>query len=210
MNSFAKGVMMNSKMRLSLLACALGAASIATAQTSNDASPPNDVIRSPGSVATPTMPVVVSPPRDDVGLGTAAANGNSRRALPLVRSIGSDTNASDETLSGDTLIDRAATGGVAPNSGGKASIVDSGTRASDNAGADTAPGTDASGAGANSGTGDTTGEAGGTMGNQYNKQNNELNQDENNQPGNSTTAPVTRPDITRTDAGALGASSGSK
>ncbi|HXL83247.1 MAG TPA: hypothetical protein VN989_03875 [Casimicrobiaceae bacterium] len=207
-NSFAKGVIMNSKMRLSLLACALGAASIATAQTSNDASSPKDVIRSPGSVATPIMPVVVSPPPDDTGVGTAAENGNSRRALPLVRSIGSDTNASDETLSGDTMIDGAATGAVTPNSDGKAGVVDSGTKAFDNAGAETAP--DASAVGASSGTGDTTGEAGDTMGNQNNKQNNELSKDENNQPGNSTTAPATRPDITRTDAGALGASSGGK
>ena len=124
---------MNSTMRLSLLACALGAASIATAQTSNDASPPNDVIRLPGSVTTPTMPVVVSPPRDDAGVGTAAENGNSRRALPLVRSIGSDTNMSDETLSGDTMIDGAATGAATPDLDGKAGIVDSGTKASDNA-----------------------------------------------------------------------------
>ena len=63
---------MKSKMRLSLLACALGAATIATAQTSNDASPP-------GSVATPIMPVEVSPPRNDT-VGTAAENGNSRQA----------------------------------------------------------------------------------------------------------------------------------
>jgi hypothetical protein len=203
-NSFAKGVMMNSKMRLSLLACALAAASIATAQTSNDASSPKDVIRSPGSVATPIMPVVVSPPPDDTGVGTAAENGNSRRALPLVRSIGSDTNASDETLSDDTMIDGAATGAVTPNSDRKAGVVDSGTKAFDNAGAETAPGTDASAAG------DTTGEASDTMGNQNNKQNNELSKDENNPPGNSTTAPATRPDITRTDAGAPGASSGGK
>ena len=156
---FAKGVMMNSTMRLSLLACALGAASIATAQTSNDASPPNDVIRSPGSVNTSIMPVVVSPPPDDTGVGTAAANGNSRRALPLVRSIASATNASDETLSGDTMIDGAATGAVTPNSDGKAGVIDSSTKASDTAGAETASGTDASAAGASSGTGDTTGEA---------------------------------------------------
>jgi hypothetical protein len=53
---------MKPKMRLTLLACALGAASIATAQTVADTAPPNDVIRLPGSVTTPTMPVVVSPP----------------------------------------------------------------------------------------------------------------------------------------------------
>ena len=199
---------MNSKMRLSLLACALGAASIATAQTSNDASSPKDVIRPPGSVTTPIMPVVVSPPPDDTGVGTAAENGNSRRALPLVRSIGSDTNASDETLSG-TMIDGAVTGAVTPNSDRKAGVVDSGTKAFDNAGAETAPGTDASAAGASSGTGDTTGEASDTMGNQNNKLSNELSQDESNQPGNST-VPATRPDITQTDAGAAGASSGGK
>ena len=148
---------MKSKMRLSLLACALGAATIATAQTSNDASPPNDVIRSPGSVATPIMPVEVSPPRDGT-VGTAAENGNSRRALPVVRSIGSDNNASDQALSGDTMIDGAATGAViAPNSDGKAGVVSSGTKASDSAGAETAPGSDASAAASNPGTGDASG-----------------------------------------------------
>ena len=117
---------MKSKMRLSLLACALGAATIATAQTSNDASPPNDVVRSLGSVATPIMPVEVSPPRDDT-VGTAAENGNSRQALPVVRSIGSDNNASDQAL-GDTMIDGAATGAVVtPNSGRKAGVVSSGS-----------------------------------------------------------------------------------
>jgi hypothetical protein len=201
---------MNSTMRLSLLACALGAASIATAQTSNDASSPNDVIRSPGSVATPIMPVVVSPPPGDTGVGTAAVNGNSRRALPLVRSIASDTNASDETLSGDTVIGGAATGAVTPNSDSKAGIVDSGNKASDTAGAETAPGADADASSGNSGTGDTTGEATAKMGNQVNKQTNELNQGESNQPANSKMGPATRPDVTRTDAGALGASSDGK
>jgi len=149
--------MMKSKMRLSLLACALGAATITTAQTSNDASPP-------GSVATPIMPVEVSPPRDDT-VGTAAENGNSRQALPVVRSIGSDNNASDQAL-GDTMIDGAATGAVVtPNSGRKAGVVSSGTHASDSAGAQTAPGSDARAAGASSGTGDVTGEATPKMGN---------------------------------------------
>ena len=201
---------MKSKMRLSLLACALGAATIATAQTSNDASPPNDVIRSPGSVATPIMPVEVSPPRDDT-VGTAAANGNSRQALPVVRSIGSDNNASDQALSGDTMIDGAATGAViAPNLDGKDGVVSSGTKPSDSAGAETAPGTDASATGANPGTGDATGEATPKMGNQDNKQPNELNQSESNQPGTPKMGPATRPDATRTDAGALGASSDGK
>jgi hypothetical protein len=164
---------MKSTMRLSLLACALGAASVATAQTANDASPPNDVIRSPGSVATPIMPVEVSPPREDsTGVGAAAENGNSRRALPLVRSIGSDTGLSNETISGDTVTGGAATSGVTSNSDGKA--VDSGSQASDNAGVETAPASEASAAGANSGTGDVTGEATPKMGNQDNKQTNEL------------------------------------
>jgi len=199
---------MKSKMRLSLLACALGAAAIATAQTSNDASPPNDVIRSPGSVATPIMPVEVSPSRDD-SVGTAAANGNSRQAFPVVRSIGSNNNASDQTLSGDTMIDGAATGAVVtPNPDGKAGVVRSGTRASDSAGAETAPGSDASTAGANPGTGDATGEATPKMGNQDNKQPNELNQDASNQPGTPKMGPTTRPDVTRTDAGVSGASDG--
>ncbi len=204
---------MKSKMRLSLLACALGAATIATAQTSNDASPPNDVIRSPGSVATPIMPVEVSPPRDDA-VGTAAENGNSRQALPVVRSIGSHNNASDQALSGDTMIgdtmiDGAATGAViAPNPDGKAGVVSRDTKASDSARAETAPGSDASAAGAKLGTGDATGEATPKMGNQDNKQPNELNQGENNQPGTPKMGPSTRPDVTRTDAGVSGASDG--
>ena len=200
---------MKSKMRLSLLACALGAATIATAQTSNDASPPNDVVRSLGSVATPIMPVEVSPPRDDT-VGTAAENGNSRQALPVVRSIGSDNNASDQAL-GDTMIDGAATGAVVtPNSGRKAGVVSSGTRGSDSAGAQTAPGSDARATGASSGTGDATGEATPKMGNQDNKQPNELNQGESNQPGTPKMGPTTRPDAARTSAGALGASSDGK
>jgi len=200
---------MKSKMRLSLLACALGAATIATAQTSNDASPPNDVVRSLGSVATPIMPVEVSPPRDDT-VGTAAENGNSRQALPVVRSIGSDNNASDQAL-GDTMIDGAATGAVVtPNSGRKAGVVSSGTHASDSAGAQTAPGSDARAAGASSGTGDVTGEATPKMGNQDNKQPNELNQGESNQPGTPKMGPTTRPDAARISAGALGASSDGK
>ena len=185
---------MKSKMRLSLLACALGAATIATAQTSNDASPP-------GSVATPIMPVEVSPPRNDT-VGTAAENGNSRQALPVVRSIGSDNNASDQAL-GDTMIDGAATGAVVtPNSGRKAGVVSSGTRGSDSAGAQTAPGSDARATGASSGTGDATGEATPKMGNQDNKQPNELNQGESNQPGTPKMGPTTRPDAARTGAGA--------
>ena len=201
---------MKSKMRLSLLACALGAATIATAQTSNDASPPNDVIRSPGSVATPIMPVEVSPPRDD-SVGTAAKNGNSRQALPVVRSIGSDNNASDQAISGDTMIDGAATGAVVtPNSDGKAGVVSGGTHASDSAGAETAPGSDARAAGVSSGTGDATGEATPKMGNQDNKQPYELNQGESNQPGTPKMGPTTRPDAARTSAGALGASSDGK
>ena len=200
---------MKSKMRLSLLACALGAATIATAQTSNDASPPNDVVRSLGSVATPIMPVEVSPPRDDT-VGTAAENGNSRQALPVVRSIGSDNNASDQAL-GDTMIDGAATGAVVtPNSGRKAGVVSSGTRGSDSAGAQTAPGSDARATGASSGTGDATGEATPKMGNQDNKQPNELNQGESNQPGTPKMGPTTRPDAARISAGALGASSDGK
>jgi hypothetical protein len=45
---------------------------------------------------------------------------------------------------------------------------------------------------------------------QFSKRSDDDNQDENDQPGNSTTVPATRPDITRTDAGALGASSDGK
>jgi hypothetical protein len=103
------------------------------------------------------------------------------------------------------MIDGAATGGVAPNSGAKPGLVDSGTEASANAGAERASGTDAKAAGANSGTGDTTGDAGNTMGNQYSKQSNDMNQDKN-----STPVPATRADITRTDADTLGDSSGEK
>src|SRR6266571_801395 len=95
--------MMKPKMRLTLLACALGAASITTAQT-NDVPPPNDIIRLPGAVTTPNMPVVVSPPRDDIGRGAIP----SGQAPPLVRSLGSESTLSDE----DTLADGAATGGA--------------------------------------------------------------------------------------------------
>jgi hypothetical protein len=124
------------------------------------------------------MPVAVSPPRDDIGVATAAEDGNSRRALPLVRSISSDTNASDETLSGDTMTDGAATGGITPDSDGTAGIVDSGNKASDSAGAETAPAADANAAGANLDTGGPTAEASDNMGNHYHKQNHELNQGE--------------------------------
>jgi hypothetical protein len=199
---------MKSTMSLSLLACALGAAGIATAQTANDASPPNDVIRSPGSVATPIMPVEVSPPRDRTGLGAAAENGNSRRALPLVRSIGSDTGAANETIPGDTVTDGAATSGVASHSDGNA--VDSGSQGSDNAGVEAAPASDANAPGANSGTGDVTGEATPKMGNQDNKQANQSKQDASNQLGTPKMGPATRPDVTRTDAGLPGASSDGK
>ena len=80
----------------------------------------------------------------------------------------------------------------------------------DSAGAETAPGSDASAASANSGTGDATREATPKMGSQDNKQPNDMNQDESNQPGNSKMAPARTPDITRTDAGTLGASSDGK
>ncbi|TMG96919.1 MAG: hypothetical protein E6H73_00995 [Betaproteobacteria bacterium] len=107
------------------------------------------------------------------------------------------------------MIDGAATGAVVtPNPDGKAGVVRSGTRASDSAGAETAPGSDASTAGANPGTGDATGEATPKMGNQDNKQPNELNQDASNQPGTPKMGPTTRPDVTRTDAGVSGASDG--
>ena len=179
---------MKPKMRLTLLACALGAASIATAQT-KDIPPPNDVIRLPGSVTTPTMPVVVSPLRDDIGRG---ASGTSGQARPLVRSLGSESNVSGD----DTLIDGAATGGVdttkavAPT--GRAGIFDSGDKPSNNAG--TAAGTDTrADSGTNSGAGDTSNMTG-----------------RNNQPGSSTTVPAGRPGIPQTNApaNAPGASSG--
>lgn len=105
---------MNPKIELTLLACALGAASVATAQTSNDIPPPNDIIRLPGNVTTPNMPVVVSPPRDDFGRGTATGspNGASRQALPVVRSLGSNSTQSNDAMSNDTLSDGVATGGA--------------------------------------------------------------------------------------------------
>jgi hypothetical protein len=137
--------MLKPKMRLTLLACALGAASIASAQTAKDIPPPNDVIRLPGSVTTPTMPVVVSP-RDGL-------------APPLVRSLGAESTLSDD----DTLIDGAATGGgetskKAATTGGTG-LFDSGDKPSDNAG--TAAGTDTGAdSGTNSGTGNTSNTAG--------------------------------------------------
>ena len=95
---------MNSRLKLTLLACALGAASVTTAQTSNNVSTGNDVL-SPA----PAMPVVVSPPRNDAG------------GAPVVRSIG---DSMDETLSDGsatgatrTSIDNAApSAGTAPAS----------------------------------------------------------------------------------------------
>ncbi len=131
---------MKPTMRLTLLACAFGAASIAIAQTA-DVPPPNDVIRLPGSVTTPTMPVVVLP-RDG-------------QALPLVRSLGAESTLSDD----DTLADGAATGGAdttkkaAPT--GQAGISDSGDKPSNNA--NPAAGTDTS---VTPGTGDTVDMAG--------------------------------------------------
>ena len=134
---------MKPKMRLTLLACALGAASIAIAQTA-DIPPSNGVIRLPGSVTTPTMPVVVLP-RDGV-------------APPLVRSLGAESTLSDD----DTLIDGAATGGgeTAKKAAttGQTGIFDSGDKPSNNAGSAAATDTSAD-AGANPGTRITSGMA---------------------------------------------------
>jgi hypothetical protein len=131
--------MMKPKMRLTLLACALGAASIATAQT-KDIPPPNDVIRLPGSVATPIMPVVVSPP--------------SGQVPPLVRSLGSEATLSDE----DTLADGAATGGVDTTkraaATGQPGTFDSGDKPSNNA--DTAAAETGADAGTNSSSADAS------------------------------------------------------
>ena len=171
---------MKPKMRLTLLACALGAASIATAQTANEIPPPNHVIRSPGRVTTPTMPVVVSPPREDIGRGTAVGDANP---LPVVRSLGSEATLSDE----DTLADGAATGGVDTTkraaTTGQAGIFDSGDKPSNNAG--TGAGTDTrEDSGANlAGAGDTRNTA-----------------SQNNQPGNSTIVPAGSPAVPRTGA----------
>jgi hypothetical protein len=139
-----EGVMMKPKMKLTLLACALGAASIATAQTVTDIAPPNDVIRLPGSVTAPIMPVVVSPP--------------SSQAPPVVRSLGAESTMSDE----DTLTDGAAPGGADTTkrgaTTGQPGIVDSGDKRSNNAAtaaADT--GVEAS---TNPSTGDTSNIAG--------------------------------------------------
>ena len=143
---------MNRNLKLTLIACALGAASVTSAQTSNNIPPPNDVVRLPGNVTTPTMPVVVSPPRDNTGRGTAAGSANSAAGqLPLVRSLG---DSMDETLS-----DGPATGAsapvdtAAPNAGdapapdsNAATSSDSGSEASDNAGTGAAAGKDTSGA----------------------------------------------------------------
>jgi len=141
---------MNRKLKLTLIACALGAASVTSAQTSNN-TPPNDVIRLPGNVTTPTMPVVISSPRDDTGRGTAAGSVNGAGGqLPVVRSLGDSMD--------DTLSDGAATGasapidtaarkaGVAPapESVDAATSSDSGSKSSDNAGTGAATGKDTS------------------------------------------------------------------
>lgn len=131
---------MKPKMRLTLLACALGAASLASAQTAG-IPPPNDVIRLPGSVTTPTMPVVVSPPRDS-------------QAPPLVRSLGAESTMSDD----DTLSDGVATGGGETTkkaaTAGQTGILDSGDKPS-NAG-NAAPTDMSADSGAKSGTADTS------------------------------------------------------
>ena len=178
---------MKPKMRLTLLACALGAASIATSQTVTDVAPPNDVIRLPGALTTPNMPVVVSPPRDDIGRGAIT----SGQAPPVVRSLGSESTLSDD----DTLADGAATGGAdttkkaAPT--GQVGITDSGDKPSNNAG------TAAVDTGANAGTNSSAGDTSNMTG-------------QNNQPDNATSVPAGRPDIPRTNAPpyAPGASSG--
>lgn len=90
---------MNSKLKLSLLACALAAASIAAAQTSDQTNipPPNDIIRLPRSVTTPDMPIIVEAPRDDIGHRALAAPGDSGAgvspAQSIVRSLGSGSEA---------------------------------------------------------------------------------------------------------------------
>ena len=129
---------MKPKMRLTLLACALGAASIASAQTA-DTPPPNDVIRLPGSVTTPTMPVVVSP-RDG-------------QAPPLVRSLGAGSTMSDD----DTLSDGVATGGGETTKKAATTgqgILDSGDKPSNARNA--APTDTRADSGAKSGTADTS------------------------------------------------------
>jgi len=120
---------MKSKMKLSLLACALSAMSVAGAQVtngSNDVPPPNDIIRLPGSVTTPGMPIVVTPPRDDIGRRTTAPiNGGSREVQPVIRSLGSDASTSDSTMT------NSISGGGTPSSNGAgaaAPVAGQGTR----------------------------------------------------------------------------------
>jgi hypothetical protein len=131
--------MMKPKIRLALLACALGAAGIASAQTA-DIPPPSDVIRLPDSVTTPTMLVVVSP-RDG-------------QVPPLVRSLGAGSPMSDD----DTLSDGVATGGGETTkkaaTTGQTVILDSGDKPSDAGNA--APTDTSADSGAKSGTADTS------------------------------------------------------
>jgi hypothetical protein len=115
---------MHQKLKLSLLACTLAAASVAGAQTSSqtDIPPPNDIIRLPHSVTTPAMPVMVEPPRDDIGRGTPTPGAiGSRPAQPFIRSLGSDaidTLGDGSTLgAGSTMGAGAATGSGSTVSG---------------------------------------------------------------------------------------------
>src|SRR2546423_5030020 len=114
-----EGVTMNRKLKLTLLACALGAASVTAAETSNDVSAPNDNLLS-GTATTPTMPVVVSPPTDDTRPAAANARDAVRQRSPVVRSIGSDADSASNVLSdgpatgASAPIDRTPTGGGPP------------------------------------------------------------------------------------------------
>jgi hypothetical protein len=127
------GENMKSKMKLSLLACALGAASIANAQIANEPSnipPPSDIIRLPGNMTTPDMPVIVSPPREDLGRGTTTApvNGTPRQAQPVIRSLGSGSSTG-------TTVNGGTSGGAALNTNGGGTATQAGAATSNSIGA---------------------------------------------------------------------------
>jgi hypothetical protein len=98
---------MKAKLKLGMLACALAASSIAGAQTSSQTNipPPNDIIRLPRSVTTPDMPIVVDPPREDLGRAINATPGdnNTSASKPVIRSLGSGSNGADALGNGATI-----------------------------------------------------------------------------------------------------------
>lgn len=117
---------MNSALKLTVLACALAVSGGTCAQTANGSTnipPPNDIIRLPGSVTSPNMPVLVEPPRDDVGskVLTAPSGGTPTPNPPVIRSLGSDDSTQGRSgVGGGTSsgVTGGTSGGVLGGTGG--------------------------------------------------------------------------------------------